>query len=62
MPGFLTQQPGLKLAVPIARASMAAGADGIMVEVHNAPQFALSDSDQQLDFQQFEALMDGVFQ
>lgn len=49
------------IAQPVARAAMAAGADGIMVEVHNAPQFALSDSDQQLDFSQFGALMDDLF-
>lgn len=41
----------------IAKAVMAAGADGIMVEVHPNPSMALSDSKQQLDFNEFEELL-----
>jgi 3-deoxy-7-phosphoheptulonate synthase len=34
--------------IPLARASIAVGADGIMVEVHNRPEQALSDGPQAL--------------
>ncbi len=42
---------------PVALASIAAGADGIMVEVHPEPDKALSDGPQSLYPQQFEKLM-----
>jgi 3-deoxy-7-phosphoheptulonate synthase len=42
---------------PLALAALAAGADGVMVEVHNEPSHALSDKEQALSFAQFEALM-----
>ncbi|MDF2923757.1 MAG: aroA1 [Paenibacillaceae bacterium] len=42
------------ILVPCAKAALAAGADGIMVEVHPNPPTALSDADQQLDIPQFE--------
>ncbi len=42
---------------PMARASVAAGADGVMVEVHAAPQRALSDGAQALFPEQFSQLM-----
>lgn len=48
------------IAIPIARASIAAGADGIMVEVHCDPDVALSDNEQQLDIEQFKGLMEGL--
>lgn len=48
------------LVAPIARAAVAAGADGIIVEVHPDPQHALSDSAQQLTLEAFEDLMSGV--
>jgi len=44
----------------MARAAVAAGADGIMVEVHPEPQRALSDGAQSLDPEQFEELMGQV--
>ncbi len=44
------------IAIPIAKASLAVGADGIMVEVHNNPEFARSDSHQQLNLDQFQQL------
>jgi 3-deoxy-7-phosphoheptulonate synthase len=42
---------------PMARAAVAAGADGIMVEVHPQPDRALSDGEQSLYPEQFQALM-----
>jgi len=42
---------------PMARAAVAAGADGLLLEVHNDPEHALSDGAQSLHFQQFEQLM-----
>jgi 3-deoxy-7-phosphoheptulonate synthase len=46
--------------VPMARAAVAAGADGLMVEVHPDPDHALSDGAQSLYPEQFEELMDQV--
>lgn len=45
------------IVVPLARASVAAGAHGIMVEVHHTPEVALSDSEQQLNFKQFSEVL-----
>jgi 3-deoxy-7-phosphoheptulonate synthase len=45
------------LVEPMAIAAMAAGADGIMVEVHPDPEMALSDGAQSLLPKRFEALM-----
>jgi 3-deoxy-7-phosphoheptulonate synthase len=42
---------------PMARAAVAAGADGLIIEVHNDPERALSDGAQSLYFEQFEKLM-----
>jgi 3-deoxy-7-phosphoheptulonate synthase len=42
---------------PMGRAAVAAGADGLLVEVHNAPDQALSDGAQSLYPEQFEKLM-----
>ncbi len=46
------------LVVPIALACIAAGADGIMVEVHPSPDHALSDGAQSLNFERFRELME----
>lgn len=43
--------------IPMARASVAAGADGVMIEIHNDPDKALSDGAQSLFPEQFEQLM-----
>lgn len=43
--------------IPMARAAVAAGADGILVEVHPNPDKALSDGAQSLFPEQFEDLM-----
>ena len=45
---------------PMARAAMAAGADGLMIEDHPHPEMALSDGDQSLTPQNFELLMKEV--
>lgn len=42
--------------VPLAKASVAAGADGLMVETHPCPEKALSDGPQSLTFALFEEL------
>jgi 3-deoxy-7-phosphoheptulonate synthase len=46
-----------ELVEPMSLASVAAGADGIMVEVHNQPEEALSDGAQSLYFDQFSGLI-----
>lgn len=46
-----------ELVIPLARAAIAAGADGIMVEVHHDPKRALSDGAQALTLPMFEQMM-----
>ena len=48
------------IVVPLARAALAAGADGIMVEVHDNPPAALSDAAQQLNFAEFTNLLESL--
>ena len=43
--------------IPMARAAVAAGADGLLIEVHNEPEKALSDGAQSLYPEQFDRLM-----
>jgi 3-deoxy-7-phosphoheptulonate synthase len=43
--------------IPMARAAIAAGADGLLIEVHNNPDKALSDGAQSLYPEQFDRLM-----
>ncbi len=45
------------LVEPLALAAVAAGADGIMIEVHPQPQLALSDAGQALTLEQFSSLL-----
>ena len=45
------------LVAPMARAAVAAGADGLLVEVHTHPEQALSDGAQTLDGTEFRQLM-----
>ena len=47
---------------PLARASVAVGADGLIIEVHCHPECALSDGDQSLVPRNFEQLMNEVRQ
>ena len=46
--------------IPMARAAIAAGADGLMVEVHHDPDHALSDGGQSLYPAQFEELVSDI--
>jgi 3-deoxy-7-phosphoheptulonate synthase len=49
---------GKRSLIPaLARASVAIGADGLIVEVHPAPEKAMSDGAQSLDVPQFQAMM-----
>lgn len=45
---------------PLARAGVAAGADALMVEVHTAPEHAVSDGAQTLNIEKFTTLMKQV--
>ncbi len=47
------------LVAAMARAAIAAGADGIIVEVHPNPEKAMSDGYQSMTFKQFEDMMAG---
>lgn len=49
-----------RAVTPMARAAVATGVDGIMVEVHPEPAKALSDGPQALTFPAFDAMMDEV--
>ncbi len=42
---------------PMALAALAAGADGLLIEIHPDPDHALSDGAQSLDFAEFDALL-----
>jgi 3-deoxy-7-phosphoheptulonate synthase len=46
-----------RYVAPLARAAIAAGADGLMIEVHPRPQEALSDGPQALTPEKFKALI-----
>ena len=45
------------LVPPLARIAVAAGADGLLVEVHSHPDKAWSDGEQSLDFAGFDSMM-----
>ncbi len=49
-----------QMVLPMSRAAIAAGADGLMIEVHPHPEVALSDGDQSLRPENFRVLMDEV--
>ena len=52
---------GLRFMVePLAMAAIAAGADGLMIEVHNNPEQALCDGPQSLTPEMFDSLMSKV--
>jgi 3-deoxy-7-phosphoheptulonate synthase len=46
-----------ELVIPMSKAAIAAGADGIMVEVHPHPEKALVDGIQSLNFDEFKTLI-----
>jgi 3-deoxy-7-phosphoheptulonate synthase len=48
------------MVAPMARAAVAAGADGLLIEVHNDPDHALSDGAQSLEPTQFAQLMSEI--
>ncbi|MFH0820833.1 MAG: 3-deoxy-7-phosphoheptulonate synthase [Candidatus Peregrinibacteria bacterium] len=45
------------LVIPLAKAALAAGADGLLVEVHHEPDKALCDGKQSLTLESFKTLM-----
>ena len=45
---------------PLAKAAVAVGADGLMIEVHNDPQNALSDGNQSIKPEKFQHLMESI--
>lgn len=51
-----------KMVAPMAKAAIAAGADGLMIEIHPVPDKAFSDADQTLGFEQFATLMQDLKQ
>jgi 3-deoxy-7-phosphoheptulonate synthase len=48
------------MVTPLARAGVAVGADGLIVEVHDQPEHALSDGAQALTLEQYEELVTEV--
>ncbi len=48
------------LVTSLCRAAVAAGADGLLVEVHPEPERALSDGAQSLKFDEFQKMMDQI--
>ena len=48
------------LVEPLAKAAIMAGADGLMIEVHNDPKNALSDGQQSIKPENFEKLMNEI--
>ena len=48
--------------IPLSRAAIAVGADGLMIEVHNDPEEALSDGNQSIEPPAFEQLMNEIGQ
>ncbi len=48
------------LVLPLACAAIAAGADGLIVEVHPEPESARSDGEQSLSFDEYSALMQRI--
>lgn len=48
------------MVAPLAKAAVAVGADGLMIEVHNDPAKALCDGAQSLNLGQFNALMQDI--
>jgi 3-deoxy-7-phosphoheptulonate synthase len=52
---------GVRCLVPVlSQASIAVGADGLIVEVHPAPECAMSDGNQSLNFQEFRGMMNDI--
>ncbi len=50
------------LIAPLSFAGVAAGADGLMIEVHNHPDQAFSDAQQTIGFQEFDRILETLKQ
>ncbi|MCK4947673.1 MAG: 3-deoxy-7-phosphoheptulonate synthase, partial [Candidatus Aureabacteria bacterium] len=48
------------LILPMSKAAVASGADGLMIEVHPYPEKAVSDGAQSLIFKEFQSLMENI--
>ncbi|MCK5655157.1 MAG: 3-deoxy-7-phosphoheptulonate synthase [Candidatus Aureabacteria bacterium] len=48
------------LILPMSKAAVASGADGLMIEVHPYPEKAVSDGAQSLMFKEFQSLMENI--
>jgi 3-deoxy-7-phosphoheptulonate synthase/chorismate mutase len=48
------------ILAPCAKAALAAGADGLMIETHPRPEQALSDGFQQIDFEELETFLQEI--
>lgn len=60
LPAFVDPSHGTgrwELVAPMAKAALAAGADGLLIEVHPCPARAVSDGKQSLTFKNFSRLM-----
>jgi len=51
-----------EMVIPLAKAAVAAGADGLIVEVHHQPELALSDGAQSLKPDKYRQLVEAVKQ
>ena len=49
-----------RLVTPMSRAAIAAGADGLIIEIHPDPKKALSDGPQSLNFDTFDSLLQEI--
>lgn len=57
----VTHSTGRKdIMIPVAKAALAVGADGVMAEVHPNPEVALSDAGQQMDLNEFNTFYDEI--
>ena len=48
------------MVAPLSKAAVVAGADGVMIEVHDSPSRALSDGEQSLNLDEFDNLMKNI--
>lgn len=48
------------MVAPLSKAAIAAGADGLMIEVHNNPKAALCDGAQSLNMDEFDTVMQSI--
>ena len=49
-----------EMVAPLSRSAIAAGADGLMIEVHNNPECALCDGAQSLNIPMFDDVMTDI--